>query len=85
MWQWRIPGRKIRGWPGTRAICPDAKPQRGEGKGLGSVWTESWGKLVSSQGQVWDNGALSKELEKREGEQARRRWWDSEELVGSSI
>ena len=48
MWQRRIPGRKIRGWPGTRTICPDAKPQRGEGKGLGSVFGLSHGRSWST-------------------------------------
>lgn len=28
--------------------CPDAKSQRGEGKGLGSVLAESWEKQFSS-------------------------------------
>lgn len=68
-----------------RATCPDAKPQRGEGKDLGSVWAESWDKLVSSQGQVQDSKTLSREREKRKRGQGRKFLWDPGELVVSSI
>lgn len=68
-----------------RATCPDAKPQRGEGKDLGSVLADSWDKLVSSLGQVQDSKTLPRELEKRERGQGRRCLWDPGELLVSSI
>lgn len=66
-----------------RATCPDAKPQRGEGKDLGSILAESWDKLASSQGQVQDSKTLSREREKRERGQGRKFLWDSGELLSS--